>query len=219
MKCEVIIPVGPGHKDLVREAIRSVQIASRYDRGPFSDIKIDVMADPVGAKGRSATRNEGVMRATEEWLFFLDADDFMHPCAFRNFPVIKMGRTDKHPIAAWGTIMEYNNGVIVERLQIPTLDNYNDLLAYDPYQTLQMGHFVRREVALEFPFDENMNTGEDWNYYLRLWQARKCLKIDKPFMVNRRGLHSEGPRGATGQDWNEVVGKLFHLARQKLEAA
>ena len=60
--------------------------------------------------------------------------------------------------------------------QILTLSNIKELLLFDPYITLQMGHFVRTEIALKNPFNESMNTGEDFDYYLRVWKQTPMHK-------------------------------------------
>jgi FkbM family methyltransferase len=72
-----------------------------------------------------------------------------------------------------------------------------------------MGHFVRTAVAAQHPFNVDLNTGEDFDYYLRLWEHQRCVKIDKIFFANRRGQQSTGPRSATGEDWRRTVDGLI----------
>jgi len=81
-----------------------------------------------------------------------------------------------------------------------------------------MGHFIKTSIAALYPFDENKNTGEDYDYYLRVWEKEKCIKINnQPFFINRRGLHSLGERSATGQEWNIATKKLQQEYIQKLK--
>lgn len=206
MDCSIIIPIGPGHEDLHKDAVSTVLAASER-KGPFSNIKIIAIDDCTGEYGRSKARNIGVDRAETEWLFFLDADDLMHPCAFESMEEY----TDYE--AVFGTVSEYHNGLQINRFQIPYISSYDELLQYDPYLTLQMGHFVRREIAGDLPFNETMNCAEDWDYYLRLWKAHDCVKVEQHFMVNRRGMHSSGPRAATGEQWTKAVVELLDKAR------
>ena len=42
-----------------------------------------------------------------------------------------------------------------------------------------MGHFVKTEVALANPFDEQMNAGEDFKYHLQVWRANSCIKCEE----------------------------------------
>ena len=65
--------------------------------------------------------------------------------------------------------------------QIKVIDNFKTLIAHDPFLTLQMGHFVRTKVARKHPFDAEMNTGEDFKYYLEIWKKYRCLKCESTF--------------------------------------
>jgi hypothetical protein len=99
--------------------------------------------------------------------------------------------------------------------QVLTLASLAEVLLHDPYLTLQMGHFVRAAVAAQHPFDTDMNTGEDFDYYLRLWEKHRCRKVRDVFFVNRRGQHSSGPRSADGNQWRVAVERLLGEARTK----
>lgn len=206
MRCAVITPVGPGHEKLFEQCSQSVKAAIQHSRGPFSEITIIAINDTSGAMGRSAARNEAVRRAKSadiEWLFFIDADDL---CFINTFDLITeyVNQYD----AIWGTIVEIlpnSNQATLRIPQILTLSNIKELLLFDPYFTLQMGHFIRTEVAIKNPFNASMNTGEDFDYYLRVWSNQLCIKIKEPLFINRRGMHSGGPKAANGRDWRRAV--------------
>jgi len=211
LKLDIVIPVGPGHKQLVNEAIHSVNIACLTDKGPFADIKIKGVDDTEGKYGRSKARNMAIDASKADWMFFLDADDLMHPQAFKHLKEVFEQESIGY-VAIWGKIVEEKDGCLVDRYQLPVVRNFETLLNVDPYYTLQMGFFVKRD---RMPvFDESMDTGEDWKVYLELWRNFPCIKTDKPFMINRRGLHSEGERSANGVQWREVVTKLIEAERQ-----
>lgn len=212
MKLDVIIPVGPGHEGLVNEAIQSVKIACLTSQGPFEEVKIKAINDTKGELGRSAARNTAIKASKADWLFFLDADDLMHPYALESFTAFS-GYD-----AVWGQVAELKEGCVVERFQMPTVTRLDQLLEVDPYYTLQMGFFVRREAMPLF--DESMNAGEDWKVYLHLWKSHECIKQKSVFMVNRRGQHSTGPKSATGRDWMDAVKELIEAEKseQKLRA-
>ncbi|MCB2081674.1 MAG: glycosyltransferase family 2 protein, partial [Rickettsiales bacterium] len=83
--CAVIIPIGPGHEACAEKAIASVRAAWEHPHAPFDRLEILTVNDRKGTLGRSAARNQGVREAQKQqcdWLFFLDADDTMLPCAF-----------------------------------------------------------------------------------------------------------------------------------------
>ena len=184
MDVQCITPVGPGHEEVAIDAI-----ASAMKLG-YEVIPVD---DTQGKLGRSKARNIGVKMATAEWLFFLDADDLMHKDA-------KKAEKYKDYDGIWGLI---NDG----KVRIPQVRkvDFKSLLGHDPTQTLQMGHFIRRRVALDYPFNEILDCGEDFDYYLRVWRDKNCIKIPHTLFVNRRGNHSTGPRSANGRQWSEQV--------------
>ena len=89
---------------------------------------------------------------------------------------------------------------------------------FDPYITIQMGHFIRTSIAVKNKFNEAMNTGEDFDYYLRIWEASHCIKIMDPIFINRRGLHSTGLKSADGKMWRENVDSKIADYRIKYQA-
>ena len=210
----IIIPVGPGHETLAEHAVASV-IEACDNPGPFGDVRIRMVDDMEGKLGRSKARNIGAKEATADWLFFLDADDLLLDQAFTNVEPY-LGHD-----AVWGLIVELRpNDVMVARTQALELDSYNGGLKgyinYEPFLTCQMGHFVKREVFE--PFDEEMDVGEDVKYYLNMWKNHDCVKIRRPFFINRRGRHSQGPRSATGRQWNLVTSELMREAREQAKS-
>lgn len=209
MKCCVIIPVGPGHQEVCKRAIHSVEQAIANGVGPFDEVAIHIQDDTLG-QGRSRARNLAVQAVAEggvDWIFFLDADDLMAPDAFINID----GLTDEQD-GIWGAIAtaEPISGETTRReSDISPIDCFEQILLNHPYNTLQFGHFVRTAVATNEAFDTEMDCGEDIDYYLRVWSRYRCTKLRTPLFYNVRGQHSTGPRSATGQQWNEAVPKVF----------
>ncbi|WP_459555208.1 tetratricopeptide repeat protein [Lacunimicrobium album] len=215
----VITPVGPGHAQIYEENLDSVKRACTDFPGPFSKVMPLRLNDLQGNAGRSYARNFGLKQALEagcEWVFFLDADDVLVPNAFDSVAPY-LNDYD----AIWGQIYSFQHGTDVAEAradQLGQTDRYEDILQTDPFLTLQMGHFVRTEIALKTLFHEGLDAGEDFHYYLRLWEQYRCIKIDQPFFANRRGMHSTGPRAATGRDWMTIVSDLMQQARTRYQA-
>lgn len=209
MKCAVITPVGPGHAELFAQVGGpSVEQARAYDTGPFSEILHYVMDDTVGRHGRSARRNEALQRALDEgvdWVFFLDADDKITPNAFEAFGRVIAAEPELD--AVWGLICTLDRGGEPELRegQAATIDSREEFLSVAPFNGVQIGGFYRTQVVARFGFDVGMNTGEDYKLYCQLWNSARCAKRPEIFFLNQRGLHSTGPRSATGQDWNVSV--------------
>jgi FkbM family methyltransferase len=210
MKIAVITPVGPGHQACHAQCLESIESAWQTDPGRFTELLPLAMWDLDGQIGRSARRNQGIelaQAAGAEWIFFLDADDLMSPRAF----------IDAAPFlddydAVWGQICEMPYGKFDEmRLrprQLEGTTQFDDILKTDPYLSLQMGHFVRTRCAREIGFDEAMNTGEDFRYYLQLCRRYRFIKIAEALFVNQRGQHSI--LSPTGTQWRQVVQDEFH---------
>jgi len=209
MKCCVVIPVGPGHQELARRAVQSVEKAAAQGTGPFTEIMVHTQDDSLG-QGRSRARNLGVKEAGKhgaDWLFFVDADDLMAPDAFLRVD----GLLDEYD-AIWGAIFEADpltHEIKRRANEISPLTTLEQVLINHPFQTLHNGHFVRYEAAANEPFNTEMDCGEDFEYYLRIWRNYRCIKIEHPIFYNIRGQHSTGPRAATGRDWNLAMPKVF----------
>jgi len=208
LTCAIITPVGPGHRELFNQMSDSVDAAISHSRGAFQQVDIFAVNDTRGQLGRSAARNIAVREASTkaiDWIFFLDADDLMATTCF----------TEVSPFlteydAIWGQIFEYQDGKVKYRQnQLAQANKLTQILSVDPFLTLQMGHFVKTTVAIQNPFREDMNTGEDFEYYLRLWKHYKCSKQLIKLFYNRRFHHSKGPKSADGAEWRKVVMKLI----------
>lgn len=151
MELAVITPVGPGHIEVVQNCIRSV---GEMERGPFSNIRHVVVEDYSGALGRSRARNKGMVDA--DWYFFLDADDTIYPDATAHL--------DTRYVATFGLIVL--NGRAARSNICPCKRVH--LVKHGARGTLSMGMFVRAEVARSLRFNEGMEIGEDFDFYMRL---------------------------------------------------
>jgi FkbM family methyltransferase len=166
------------------------------------------MDDTKGQHGRSNRRNDALKMAVEagvDWVFFLDADDRITPNAFETFGRIIAEEPELD--AVWGMTCNTREGVDMDlREDQPIrLDTREEMLAYHPFLTLNIGHFVRTACAARFGFDPDMDAGEDFKFYFLLWRHYRCAKRPEIFFLHRQGEHSKGSRGATGLDWSVSV--------------
>lgn len=187
MKCAVVIPVGPNHEAYLDACVTSVKKAWECGRGPFTKLEFVIMRDPQGAHGRSAMRNEGMASVTTDWYFLLDADDLMMRGAFQ----MLAPEVDATFGAVW-----------IERKVTPgnrwpvTRD---DLFKYGADGTLSMGCFVRGNLGLQF--DEALDVGEDFDFYLRL---PSFVKRFDPLVAIGYRRSAGGPRSSAGTRWREA---------------
>jgi FkbM family methyltransferase len=210
MKCCVVVPVGPGHDVLFKECEHSARVAEQHSRGPFDTIEIIAVDDTQGLIGRSSARNQGVERASAagaEWSFLIDADDLMAENAFAAVaPYIH------HYDAIWGQISSIKFGettATVRKPQVSKISNLIELMVHDPYQSIQMGHLVRTELARAYPFNTALDFGEDFDYYMRVWRHARCVKITEPLFINRIGKSARGPKSGDGLQWRPAVHRVI----------
>jgi FkbM family methyltransferase len=206
LRLAVVTPVGPGHAGLYAQCRTSVEVAWRCSQGPFATLELIAVDDGRGELGRSRARNLGIERAAAagaDWIFFLDADDLMVEGAFAAVATYVADYD-----AVWGMILGLSPTAIRPHLRIPqivSMTTIEALLLFDPFLTLQMGHFVRTAAAQALRFDEALDAGEDFDYYLRLWSNHRAIKVAREFFINRHARHSTGPRAASAMDWGHAV--------------
>jgi len=216
--CAVITPIGPGHEKTYKErCYPSILAARNHGMGLFDNIEVITVDDTMGKVGRSRARNQAVKTAhaqNHDWVFFLDADDFLFDAAFEN-----ASKHLNHVDGLWGAICEANSDLSVVKIrpkQLKSAATLKEILSLHPFLTLQMGHFVRTNVAITNPFNENLDCGEDFEYYFKIWSKYRCKKIEEILFLNIRGGHSTGPRAADGMQWNNVVSSLWEDWKQGL---
>lgn len=182
----VITPVGPGHSVLVEQCRRSVQNAMQNPTSFFSIIEHILINDLEGILGPSGARNLGIKKAIEkrvDWLLFLDADDLLIPGSLEH-----IGHYLTAYEAIWGQIYIFNgNEGSAYKLpgQLEFTNNFRDILFTDPLLTIRTGHLLKRQVAIDVPFNEDMSSGEDFDHFLQIWTKYKCIKISQPICATR----------------------------------
>lgn len=185
MRLVVITPVGPGHESILPLAALSVLHLEYHE---FTEIQHVIVNDTKGKLGRSKARNLGMVES--DWYFFLDADDVIMPYATRF--------VRGHPVAVFGAVQI--NGRVPPINKLPC--RRDDLFKYGGEGTLCMGFFVRAEVARKVRFDETLDKGEDFDFYMRL---PSFCKVKLPLVsVNSKIPSAVGPKGYEELDWHKT---------------
>ena len=153
---------------------------------------------------RAAARNHGVRLARGEYVNFFDSDDLMYKNHLEAaFAFIK--QLEYPEIVAMGYEFILPNGELLHKKTFPA--NLNEQLI-EGNQLSCNCTFVRKDVALQFPFNEdrNLSVFEDWELWLRLaaryhfhtskeitsvivnHEERSVLFVNKEKMINRGHL-------------------------------
>ncbi len=206
MKCAVITPIGPGDELYALDTEDSVTAATALSPGAFAEIVHINVDDRLGQLGPARARTRGVElahTAGADWVFFLDARDMLSPDAFASVA----GQLDKYD-AIWGGIHELagdETGGVERPGQLLEITRIDELLANDPLNTLQIGHFVKTVVALANVFNSDLGGGSDFDYYLRLWSHFRCVKIPHPFYYERMSSRDDGARAVNSAARRQAV--------------
>ena len=197
-----LTPIHESHLNVMDRAMKSVDKAMSHAPDDFDWIH-RMLID--SGQGRSATRNALMEAAEGEYVMWLDADDEVDPGLWDVFRTQLLEKP--HRDALWGAIYTAKDGIRDGQTYPMTFDK---LLNGHPARTLNIGYIIRREIQARFPWNTDMDCGEDQEMYLRLWSDDRlsCTKVTVPIYVNHRGQHSTGERCATGADWRRVVTDL-----------
>lgn len=194
MNVAVIIPVGPGHEKLAKRANRSVTAAWKQSPGPFSICRVAMVPDPHGELGRSRARNRGLDENPADWHFLLDADDEMCLGAFE--------LVDLEAPATFGAICLKGRRYVDDVWPCT-----RELILHRRFArgTLSMGCFVRGDLGLRF--DESLDVGEDFDFYLRL---PSFTKREEPLVsIGYDQPSAGGPRGYETVSWLQVCDHII----------
>jgi len=199
MKLTVITPVGPSHEGVLPLAAMSV---INLTKGPFSEILHVIVNDTNGKLGRSKARNLG-MSTPSDWYFFLDADDVIMPDAIRYIE-----RVSDEFDAIFGAVQI--NGRVTPQDRWPCTRKH--LYEHAGLGTLCMGFFVKGEVARNLMFDETLDKGEDFDFYMRL---PSFYKVKVPLVsINSKIPSAKGPRGYEELDWQQTCREVVERYRR-----
>jgi glycosyltransferase involved in cell wall biosynthesis len=114
---------------------------------------------------RGAARNHGLQHAVGKYVNFFDSDDLFLPC-FENLQTFIV---KNNPHVVYGGIEHVDNaGNKVKESRLP-YTSFTKNLFHNNF--LACGSvFLKREIALQFPFheDRRLSSAEDWELWLRI---------------------------------------------------
>lgn len=189
----VIIPVGPGHEDVVIDALESL-VAQNFlnwetivvnDTGKPLDLKHAPYAkviDVLQGSGPAFARNYGSSFAKGETLLWLDADDYLMPDALQKMTELYK---QEGPCVVYSDWLK-NEGDTKKRM------SYFETEEFECGDVLNK---LRHSVTCLVPhrshkatggFDEEMKGWEDWDYYIALQDQGLCsYRVPEALFVYR----------------------------------
>lgn len=198
----VVIPVGKGHEEYVKQALDSVegQTFLRWEVIVINDTGTPLeltgfpyarVIDTAGAIGASAARNIGIDAATGDFTVFLDADDYLHPTFFEK-AIATYKRTGRYVYSDW--MMLTKDGVI----------QYHECPDFQPNLIFQIGYFhpitclIPTAEIKKHRFDETMESWEDIVIYMDLIKGGLCgVRIPEALLTYRYTTGLLRERGAS----------------------
>ncbi len=209
-KVSVVIPVGPGHEQIVVDALDSLlaQTERHWEAIVVNDTgkRLGLVGYPFvkvvntkGTQGAGAARNLGIARAAAPLILCLDADDYLEPecldymlgvhqvyggIVYSDCYLIRDGETVRHEFPDWNPDVLFQGTILGVTSLMPKA--------------------VWEEVG---GFDETLDSFEDWVFWLDACLKGHCAtRIDVP-LYNYR--HLTGARREVGVAMKETMRPYF----------
>jgi glycosyltransferase involved in cell wall biosynthesis len=185
----IIIPVGKGHEQTLRDTLHSVEGQSHRfwecivvnDTGAKLDLSGFPWAKAVNAPkplGAGAARNVGANRANSAMLVFLDADDILKP-AFLTEALKAYKEHGRYIYTDWLT--DDGRGNVRRR---ETLDYTFESMRQYPSLHLVTTLIPRKWFQAVGGFDDSLTAFEDVDFFMKLYTYGYCgLRLAKPLVV------------------------------------
>lgn len=200
----VIIPVGPGHLRYLPDALDSLvgQTTNEWEAIIVNDTGDDwtsVVGAPyarvfktTGKQGAGAARNVGLKYAKGRLVFFLDADDMLHPDALVKF-VQRYARGDAGYIYCDALVPESPTKNRTHTAPEFTQDGWLKRGLHS--QGILMATDDARRIG---GFNETMQAWEDWDFFVKCVVNGICgERLGEPLLLYRKHL---GQRSALGNE-------------------
>lgn len=187
----VIIPVGEGHEELVKDALHSVEgqthrywecivvndSASAIDFSGFPWVKI-IDTRVMGHSGAGGARNLGAEYSNAPFLVFLDADDILKP-AFLEKALQVYRLRGRYAYSDWMTD-DRRGGIEVHPVPEYGLKSFWEHPSLHPVTALIPRYWFNAVGG----FDESLKAFEDVDLYMKLFTHGYCgQRIPEPLLV------------------------------------
>lgn len=214
-KVTVIIPVGPLHQELLKEALDSIEAQSERnwecivvnDSGTALDLTAYPWArviDTGGKKGAGYARNRGIEAAKTKLITFLDADDYFD-MRFLELTLRDYALSGKYIYTDWRSLTRAGRYEVHETLPFDP----NDVFRRTSMHSINV--LIPREwVRSVGGFDETMYSAEDVDFFMKLASAGYCGKrLARPLLTYRYTTGDLRDKGTDGVKLNADILSLL----------
>lgn len=163
------------------------QSIEKLSKGALSSAKVVNTGRNLGPAGG---RNLGIKKARSEWLAFLDGDDYWLPQRVEK--MLAAVEADQSVDVVFADALIEQDGTLTKTRQsllMPVPGNTNNMLEHlFKRNCINMcAVLMRTELAKKVLFDEQLQSAEDYDFWLRVAATGAKFKyIDEPLVVYRR---------------------------------
>lgn len=212
----IIIPVGPNHTHLVKEALDSIAAQTLWNWETIVVFDFDYVMPPDewsgypwprflwtdGGVGAGAARNLGAKAARGRLLAFLDADDMLHP-EFLEATYRAFRTTGRYVYTDWVSIGKDGTPEVHE------CPNYDAETLFRKQSIHSVSVLIPRVDFLTVGgFDEDMIAWEDVDLYMKLAVNGYCgQRVARPLLTYR---YQTGSRREDGEQIKDELKALLY---------
>ena len=188
----VVIPVGPGHEEVVKDALDSVlaQTTDVWECILVNDTGKPLtlpgfawartLATPEPGSGPAAARNVGISAARAPLFALLDADDYLMPQYLERMLAVQR----QHGGYVYSDWYEINKGGEHQRKQTPEFDIMDLLYKGLPWAVTSL--FAKADWETVGGFDPGAQGWEDWDFFFNLATHGICgTRVAEPLWCYR----------------------------------
>ncbi|ACQ53214.1 glycosyltransferase [Clostridium botulinum] len=169
-------------------------------------------------KGPSFTRNYGVDKSKEQYILFMDSDDIALPYliekSFKNFNELNKDNKDKCVLSYTSYVQIDENDSTISNIMKGMQVETEEILGYEFLRNYisTSGVIINKEHFYNSGrFNENLNSSEDWDLWLRIATLGGFSYVDEPLIKVRRRKNSLSSKLKNMEEGEKSILKQYSL--------